>query len=118
MAFTIKSNKTTPQGYYGRLSSTNRSSYSHMTGERKNTKLRAILRYLDVTGGAKRYDVVIDVLGKTGSKRALRGYYSTNFASMRNSGLINLDYDTGLYTIANLGIDALNNEITLEVKDV
>ena len=111
MTNTSKSISTKPQGYYGRLSSSGRSAYSHMTGERKGTKLRAILKYVDENQGATKYEIITDVLGKTGTKRDLRGYYSTNFASMRGSGLLNLDFDTHIYTITDLAIDALNNEI-------
>ena len=75
----------------------------------KPTKIIKLLKYLKEYGPVSKYELVCEVLGKKGTRRELRGYYSTNFIKFRDSGLINLDWDTRTYSITQDGLDALDN---------
>jgi hypothetical protein len=73
------------------------------------TKLIKILAYIRDNGPVTRYDITTKVLGKQGTRKDLRGYYSTNFIKYRNSNLIELDWDTMTYTLGESGRQALLN---------
>ena len=90
------------QGTYGLVTATR-------TRFGKPTKLIQILDYLRQYGPVSRYELTTKVLGKVGTRKDLRGYYSTNFIVFRESGLIKLDWDSRTYTITEDGLNALDN---------
>lgn len=87
--------------------------YGYVTATRTRfgqpTKLIQILKYLKENGPVSRYEISTKVLGKVGTRKQLRGYYSTNFIAFRESGLIDLDWESRTYTITRDGLNALEN---------
>lgn len=78
-----------------------------LTAERPGTITRAILSYIRENNGATKYDIVTNVLGKRGSRKDLRGYYSVFFSMAKNSGLLSYDSKTYNYHITEKGYNAL-----------
>ena len=87
--------------------------YGIVTGTRlrngQPTKLIKILAYIRDNGPVTRYDITTNVLGKKGTRKELRGYYSTNFITFRDSDMIEIDWDTRTYTLGETGRQALLN---------
>jgi len=75
----------------------------------KPTKLIKILDYLHKHGPSSKYEIVTKVLGKKGNRKELRGYYSDNMQIYRESGLIELNYDTKEYSITERGVQSLKD---------
>lgn len=89
-----------PEGYFGRVATCkDNSTFSFFTGVRSNTKIRKIFKYILDNGQASKYDLVTNVLKKEGTRKTLKGYWCTNFAALRNSGLLNYDYETKKYNL-------------------
>ena len=68
----------------------------------------AILRHIANTGGASKYDCLTIALGKIGSKKDLRGYYSCYFRGLVDNGVLNPSVK-GVYTITDHGKSLLLN---------
>lgn len=67
-----------------------------ITGERFTTESKGykILKFILENDGASKYDCLIHI-GKKGTKKSLRGYYSVYFASLVQAGFLvrtNVDY--------------------------
>jgi len=92
----------TGRGRYGIVSGTNLRNGGP-------TKLIKILAYIRDNGPVTRYDISTKVLGKKGTRKELRGYYSTNFVVFRDSDMIVLDWDTRTYSLGETGRQALEN---------
>ncbi len=73
--------------------------YGWFTGKREGTRIRSIMEYIKINGPTSKYDIVTKVLGYEGSRTTLRGHWCTNFATLRDCGLLNLDYNNNLYDI-------------------
>jgi predicted transcriptional regulator len=85
--------------------------YGKLTATRlvhgKPSKIAQILAYLREYGSASKYEIVTEVLNKVGSRTELRGYYSTNFKKLRDSGLVGYYENDKEYFITDEGIDAV-----------
>lgn len=80
--------------------------YAHgITGECLTTESKgyAILKFISENLGASKYDCVTKVLGKSGDKKSLRGYYSVYFAGLKGCGFLSLDTKTHKYSITETG---------------
>ena len=79
-----------------------------LTATKPGTKIRKIMKHIKENGPTKKIDIVRIALEKTGTNKELRGYWCTNLASMRTSGLLNYDYDTRLYHLTEKGLRAIS----------
>ncbi len=70
-----------------------------LTGEKENTKLRAMLQYIKENGPTRKYDLLTKALDKTGTRKQLKGYYGVYMERLRTSGLLNYDYSTFEYSL-------------------
>lgn len=61
----------------------------------KGNNAYKMFKYMIDNDGATKYDLLTKVLGKTGTKKELRGYYSCYMRGLRNAGM--LDYNAKTY---------------------
>jgi len=93
----------TPIGYDGRVATSAKTArYRYLTGRKEGTKIRDILDYIKVNGPTSKTVIVNEVLKPTRPGIQLRGYWCTNMASMRNSGLLNYDEKTRTYELTEI----------------
>lgn len=70
----------------------------------KDSKYFKILKYIIEHGPTTKYDCVTNALGVIGTRKRLRGYYSTMFQTMRLNKLLVLNYDNYTYCITDKSI--------------
>lgn len=106
VAKTQKSNETLPE--YPRIYSA--STFTARKVQNGDiTKLVKIIHYIDQVGPQSKYDILTKLLNEQGTRKQLRGMWSTNFAGFRTSGLLNYDYGTKKYSLTDKSIDALES---------
>ena len=91
-------------GYYDNghvATSADSARYKYLTGKKDGTKIRDILEYIKVNGPISKGTIISEVLKPTRPGIQLRGYWCTNMASMRDSGLLNYDEKTKTYELTS-----------------
>lgn len=73
------------------------------TNLRSSSKGYKVLQYILNKEGATKYECVTEVLGKTGSRSELRGYYSDSFRGWVDNGVLTRDPKTMMYNITPYG---------------
>jgi len=91
--------------------STYRSSYYTVTGTKLTSKSNGfkILKFIASQNGATKYDCLTKALGKVGTHKALRGYYSSYFRGLVDNNVVKLNYCTNEYMITDYGRKLLLN---------
>lgn len=75
--------------------------FKYYTANGKNMKKGQngfkMMEFILKNNGATKYELVTNVLGKVGTKKELRGYYSCYMRGWVDSGLVELDTKTHKY---------------------
>lgn len=66
-----------------------------------------VLSYIQLAKGATKYDCVTKILGREGTKRELRGYYSDAFADWTANNILTLNRKTHKYHLTAKGLRRL-----------
>ena len=69
-----------------------------------DSKMFKILQLIITKNGATKYECVTGVLGVTGSKQRLRGYYSCTFRGLVDAGVLSYSKQNYKYNITTTGI--------------
>jgi len=77
----------------------------------KNSKGAQILRHILVNGPKTKYECVTEVLGKVGSKKSLRGYYSCYFRGLVDEGILSYNSKTFQYNVTEKGVNTYHNAL-------
>lgn len=62
-----------------------------------------MLQYIVENGGATKYELVTKVLGKKGTRKSLRGYYSCYMRGWMDHGVVSYDASTYKYQVTLKG---------------
>jgi hypothetical protein len=81
-----------------------------------NTNGYKMLEYIVMNDGATKYELVTNVLGKTGTKKSLRGYYSCYMRGWVDSGIVEYDKTNFKYYITRLGMNRMLSAIVDEAN--
>lgn len=67
------------------------------------SKGHAMLKYIVDNGSVSKYELVTKVLGKVGSRRQLRGYYSCYMRGWMDNGILKYNHFNSTYEVTPKG---------------